>query len=84
MIYENKERVDSICEEIEKHMGKLNGLCKAQIIRIENAHGYGLLTIAVEPDSPDEYGYAGMVMINFIKEDLKRKITDLHTDLEKL
>ena len=84
MIYKNKERVDSICVEIDKHMKKLNDLCEAQVVRIENAPGYSLHIIAVEPDSTDEYAQAATIMINFIKDDLKRKIADLHTELKKL
>lgn len=84
MIYKNKERVDSICEEIDKHMEKINDLCMAQTIGIENGNGFSLFTIVVGPDSPDEYACAGMTMINFIMDDLKHKIAYLHTDLEKL
>ena len=83
MIYKNKERVDSICEEIGKCVEKLNDLCDAKRIKIENNAGYSLFTIAVD-NSPCQYAHQGIVMINFIKDDLKRKIADLHTDLEKL
>ncbi len=84
MIYKNKERVDSICAEIDKCMGDLIELNDAKRIKIDNNTGYNLFTIVVDPDSTDEYAHAGIVMINFIKDDLRRKIADLHTDLKKL
>ena len=84
MIYKNKDRVDSICAEIARCMGKLSDLGGAQVVRIENTHGYTLHNVAVEPDSADEYAYHGIVLINAIKDDLKRKITDLHNELKEL
>ena len=84
MIYENKIQAFAICEEIETHVGKLNDLDESQVIQIRNAHGHILHTIAVEPFSEDEYAAAGMVMINFIKDSLRRKIADSHVELEKL
>lgn len=84
MIYKNKERVDSICKEIDSHMEKINDLCVAQTISIENGNGFRLFTIVVGPDSPDEYAHEGVAIINFIMDDLKHKIAYLHTDLEKL
>jgi len=85
MIYKNKDRVDEICAEIDKHREKLNDLCGATVVEIvDKPNSWNIHTIRVVHDSSDEYVAAGMVMINFIKDDLKRKIADLHTELKKL
>lgn len=84
MIYKNKERVVSICEEIEKHMGTINDLCEATAVSVVDIRDRTVLAIAVGESSADEYTLASMIMINFIKDDLECKIADLHTYLEKL
>ena len=84
MIYKNKEQVDSICAEIETHMEKLNDLCGAHTVSIADTNNHKVFMIVVRPDSEDEYTQTGMIMIKVIKDDLKRKIADLHTELKEL
>ncbi len=85
MIYKNKDRVDTICKEIDNHMEKLNDLCEVTTVKIvDKPKTWDVLTISVESNTTDEYAGQGVALINAIKVDLKRKIADLHTELKKL